>query len=61
MNKGNGNNPQKQLYAPGTPFFKGIRNGKTKSQSEKGEVSKSETDEKTSNIEERGSIASEII
>ena len=40
LTKGNSQS-QRQAYAPGTPFFKNIRNGKIKSQSEKGEISKS--------------------
>lgn len=48
---------QRQLYGPGTPFFKNNhRNGKIKSQSEKGEVSKADPEEKISQVEERGSF-----
>ena len=36
----NKKNPQKELYAPGAPFFKNAAKGKIKSQSEKGDAFK---------------------
>ncbi len=41
-------NPHKQLYAPGAPFFKNCPRGKIKSQSEKGDAFKEQTEEKIS-------------
>jgi hypothetical protein len=52
------NNPQKELHAPGAPFFKNVNPGKIKAQSEKGDGCKASTEEKAEQTEENGSVLS---
>jgi hypothetical protein len=54
----NKNNPQKELHAPGAPFFKNANPCKIKSQSEKGDGCKASTEEKVEQTEENGSVLS---